>query len=110
MIDDDASQIADQWSEAPSSTIEQRSEEALRDGQDGSGALLGTIFMFAANCADTKNPENAAVNPGGEFAAVPVVEVAMPRRVQIMYVALTIMDRGSFDLMQSAMANLEPNL
>lgn len=46
MIDDDASRIADHRNEEPSSTIEQRSGEALEDGRDGSGALLAPVNHF----------------------------------------------------------------
>lgn len=68
MIDDDASRIADQRSEEPSSAIEQRSEEALGDGRDGSGALLGleltTIENSGQNLAlDEDSKQFAAQSP-----------------------------------------------
>ena len=65
MIDDDASRIVDQWNEAPSSTIEQRSEEASGDGGDGSGALLGLELASIENSG--QNP--ALDEDSKQFAA-----------------------------------------
>ena len=65
MIDDDASRIVDQRSEEPSSTIEPRSEEALGDGHNGSGALLGLELTTVE-----KSGQNPALNEDSkQFAA-----------------------------------------